>query len=72
MIGREFTIDDGAARHDLGYVCEMSREAGRQMYLDAIEAAKKKESATSSSSVRLTAPASFDRNSAHPRGGDTA
>jgi nucleoside-diphosphate-sugar epimerase len=35
MIGREFTIDDSAARHDLGYVGEMSREAGRQMYLDA-------------------------------------
>lgn len=65
MLGREFTIDDSAARRDLGYVGEMSREAGRQMYLDAIEAAKKKESATPSSSLRLTAPASFDRNSAH-------
>ena len=41
MIGREFTIDDSAARHDLGYVGEMSTEAGRKMYLDAIEAARK-------------------------------
>ena len=40
MIGREFTVDDGAARRDLGYVGEMTRGAGRQMYLDAIEAAK--------------------------------
>ena len=41
MIGREFTIDDSAARHDLGYVGEMSTEGGRKMYLDAIEAARK-------------------------------
>jgi len=40
MIGREFTVNDSAARRDLGYVGEMTRGAGRQMYLDAIEAAK--------------------------------
>jgi nucleoside-diphosphate-sugar epimerase len=43
MIGREFTVDDIAARRELGYVGETSREAGRQMYLDAVEAAKKRE-----------------------------
>jgi nucleoside-diphosphate-sugar epimerase len=43
MIGREFTVDDSAARRELGYVGETSREAGRQMYLGAVEAAKKKE-----------------------------
>lgn len=41
MIGREFTVDDSAARRELAYVGETSREAGRQMYLDAIEAAGK-------------------------------
>jgi nucleoside-diphosphate-sugar epimerase len=40
LIGREFTVDDSAARRELGYVGEMSREAGRKMYLDAIEARK--------------------------------
>src|SRR5215831_2934068 len=46
MIGREFTVDDGAARRELGYVGETSREAGRQMYLDTAQAAKKKELAS--------------------------
>src|SRR5580700_7084134 len=36
-IGREFTIDDGAARRDLRYVGTTSREAGRKMYLDAAQ-----------------------------------
>jgi hypothetical protein len=40
MIGRKFTTDDGAARRELGYVGETSREAGRQMYIDAAEAKK--------------------------------
>jgi nucleoside-diphosphate-sugar epimerase len=35
LIGREFTIDDSAARRELLYVGATSREAGRQMYLDA-------------------------------------
>ncbi len=43
MIGREFTVDDIAARRELGYVGGTSREAGRQMYLDALEQAKKRE-----------------------------
>jgi nucleoside-diphosphate-sugar epimerase len=34
-IGREFTIDDSVARRELGYVGTTSREAGREMYLDA-------------------------------------
>ena len=38
MIGREFTVDDRAARRELGYVGNTSREAGRQQYLDAGEA----------------------------------
>jgi nucleoside-diphosphate-sugar epimerase len=38
MIGREFTTDDRAARRDLGYVGKTSREAGRQMYIDAAAA----------------------------------
>jgi nucleoside-diphosphate-sugar epimerase len=42
MLGREFTVDDIAARRELGYIGETSREAGRQMYLDAKEAAMKK------------------------------
>jgi hypothetical protein len=46
MIGREFTVNDRAARRELGYVEETSREAGRQMYLDAAQAAKKKELAS--------------------------
>ncbi|WP_157221038.1 NAD-dependent epimerase/dehydratase family protein [Flavisphingomonas formosensis] len=39
MIGREFTIDDQAARRDLGYVGKTSRSAGRQMYIEAAAAA---------------------------------
>jgi nucleoside-diphosphate-sugar epimerase len=34
-IGREFTIDDSAARRELGYVGTTTREAGRKMYLEA-------------------------------------
>jgi nucleoside-diphosphate-sugar epimerase len=34
MIGREFTVDDSAARLELGYVGNISREAARQQYLD--------------------------------------
>ena len=40
MIGREFTINDAAARRALGYVGRTSREQARQMYLEAAEAAK--------------------------------
>lgn len=47
MIGREFTVDDSAARRELGYVGETSREAGRQKYLDAAQAAKKKKETAS-------------------------
>ena len=36
-IGREFTIDDSAARRELRYVGTTSREAGRKMYLDAAQ-----------------------------------
>ena len=36
-IGREFTLDDSAARRELLYVGATSREAGRQMYLDAAQ-----------------------------------
>jgi hypothetical protein len=43
MIGREFTVDDSAARRDLGYVGETSREDGRRMYVEAAQAAKTKE-----------------------------
>jgi nucleoside-diphosphate-sugar epimerase len=39
MIGREFTVDDSVARRELGYVGKTSREAGRQMYLNAGKAA---------------------------------
>jgi hypothetical protein len=42
MIGREFTTDDSAARRELGYVGKTSRETGRQMYIDAAAALKKK------------------------------
>ena len=35
MIGREFTINDDAARRELGYVGSTSREAGQQMYKEA-------------------------------------
>lgn len=34
MIGREFTVDDGAARRELGYVAKTTREAGRRRYLE--------------------------------------
>jgi hypothetical protein len=37
MIGREFTVDDSAARRELGYVGNTSREVGRREYLDARE-----------------------------------
>jgi nucleoside-diphosphate-sugar epimerase len=43
MIGREFTVDDSAARRDLGYVGEASREDGRRMYVEAAQAAKTRE-----------------------------
>lgn len=36
-IGREFTIDDSTARRELLYVGATSREAGRQMYVDALQ-----------------------------------
>jgi nucleoside-diphosphate-sugar epimerase len=36
-IGREFTLDDSAARRELLYVGATSREAGRQMYVDAAQ-----------------------------------
>lgn len=38
-IGREFTIDDSAARRELGYVGTTTRDAGRKMYLAVRERA---------------------------------
>ena len=38
MIGREFTLDDGAARRELGYAASTSRAAGLRSYAQAARA----------------------------------